>query len=164
MRLPLLPAVVLFLGLCSLGCTSFKYCHDETLEFGMAENGKVCLCSPNMGNCNVNCDGRACEANCDNKKTCKVDCTDSPWCDVRATSESFVVDCAGAEVCGVNCQGSESCEVDCAGAECHVDCGDDCVVRDCDLDSEDCFVTCGGEGGISSEEGVQDGNDARCGD
>lgn len=158
-----MPAVVFLLGSFGLGCMSVKYCHEESPQPG-PEDVWTCMCSPKMGNCNVNCEGRACDATCDNKKACDVSCSDSPSCEVRASSESLVVDCAGAEACMVNCQETESCEVDCAGADCYVDCpAEDCLVRDCDLDSDDCLVTCGGVGGVSSEYGTQDGNDVRCG-
>ena len=101
-----MPAVVLLLGTFSLGCLSMKLCHEESPVTG-PEDVWTCMCGANMGNCNVNCIGRACNTFCENKKTCTVSCADSPSCSVSGSPESLVVDCAGAEDCGVSCQDAE---------------------------------------------------------
>ncbi|MES2643549.1 MAG: hypothetical protein V4850_28955 [Myxococcota bacterium] len=158
MRSPSLPIVVALLALQSLACTWVKYCFQTDIQIGI--EGKSCLCSPDMANCNVDCGGEPCETFCDNKNDCNVDCVDNDYCEVSGRSESVFIDCGGSAFCDVSCEQSSSCEVDCTDGNCIVTCNEgDCTVRNCDLASEDCVVECG----MLGPSARQEGDDAVCG-
>lgn len=137
-------------------------CSGETCDL-LCEDGTAepCLAECEQGaDCDLDCNGLACNLDCSSKSECTADCELEGGCDTDCEGQSTcTVDCSQSGNCNLDCAGGSdcniTCESDCGGgctgnSDCNLACDNDCGIActgntNCQLDcTTDCFVCCDG--------------------
>src|SRR5262245_57929395 len=106
-------ALALVLGVAYAGCGDDEpndklFCSGETCNL-KCEDGTEPPCQATCekgADCDLDCNGIACDLDCAAKSNCSADCTVAGGCDTS---------CEGQSTCTVDCTNASDCGLDCAG-------------------------------------------------